>query len=434
MSGTTLRRRLRRTYEGVRDLIQHASTRQRHHWLIAGGLITFGLYAGRWLEETDFPLQSRYRIYQVFGARAQQFSRSNSMVMVMIGDDEFWKRHRRDDPRELARRLPLNSYYIADLIKAIGPQSPYVIALDTKIRSQVPYTLRSQDPAYDDETDVLAKEIRNALNPDSNCHCQIVLPRTLIQDEEGGTIAEKDPLDRRLKQSGVRRGYILATRDIRNVPMPITDRLGERIPSFSSAVASAVNALTVTDAAHDARNALPYGRFHPPEFFLTVPANKVIDRDPNVLKLFSHKIVIIGAAWHRLAYGRGEQVDAHLTPVGVIPGALVHANYIEALLDRDTTGGISDAEAMVVDIALSTLAALVFVAVARAHRWRSLIGVIFAALVATLLMWHIFGLYFDFFIHITLLAAHVVIEQVLEWREDAREWRTRRESVIQEVA
>src|SRR6185503_12794923 len=84
---------------------------------------------------------------------------------------------------------------------------------------------------------------------------------------------------------------------------------------------------------HHEQDALPYGSFMPPQAFTTVSANQVLERDPEALRKLAFKVVILGGHWHDRGHNRGNWVDAYDSPIGNVPGILIHANYAEALLD-----------------------------------------------------------------------------------------------------
>jgi CHASE2 domain-containing sensor protein len=48
------------------------------------------------------------------------------------------------------------------------------------------------------------------------------------------------------------------------------------------------------------------------------------------------RIVLIGGNWHDLQ-GYGDYVDQHLSPAGHVSGMVLHANYVESLLQHQLT-------------------------------------------------------------------------------------------------
>jgi CHASE2 domain-containing sensor protein len=385
-----------------RERLHEHNRENPYHWHVAAVLATAGLLAGDWLSHNPTALRMRYRAYQTLNQRAAPYTRSNDIVLVLIGDEEYWR-------GELARRIPIDRSYLAELVRKIGAVGPRVLALDFDLRPETRRLRELEHPQYSVETRKLAKAIHDVLE---TCRCTIVLPRNLIKTEEGDYVPQIDALDAAKVDRHVLRGYILPLEDIRKVPMRLPLRTGLAAESFATAIAGAINQNAVEDARRN-QHSLPYARFRGAKFFPRMSAADAM-RAPDTL---AHKIVIIGAAWSRYAYADGEPVDTHLTPVGRIAGAMVHANYVEAMLGRETTRPMPEWAAIVIDGALSAVAALLFVIVSRRRRFTSIVAVNLCAFVLVMLIWHNFGVYFDIVVPMLLLGSHVIIEQVIEWRD-----------------
>jgi CHASE2 domain-containing sensor protein len=99
-----------------------------------------------------------------------------------------------------------------------------------------------------------------------------------------------------------------------------------------------------------------------------------------------------------------------------MPGAMIHANYIEALLDRTGTfNPIPDAVAEALET--SMVIGLALVAALEIHvgfKW----GAFFAGLTLSILLTYVLlqnlGLFLDFLIPLSMIVIHTVVEEILE--------------------
>jgi len=73
------------------------------------------------------------------------------------------------------------------------------------------------------------------------------------------------------------------------------------------------------------------------------------------------KVVIIGGGWHQYGVDSGPQNDAHESPVGLVYGAFVHANYVEALLDSRAYSPMKEGWAITLEVGFSAFLALCLV-------------------------------------------------------------------------
>jgi CHASE2 domain-containing sensor protein len=379
------------------------------HWLAVAALITVGLSIGDSMEHSDLTLRWQYRLYQLLNHRARGASHSDDVSIVRIGDDEYWK-------GDLARRSPLKRTYLANLLQHLQKANPTVIALDIDMRAQTNDGTLLEHEDYRVETATLLTAISSL--PD---HCILVLAKAIQFDARSLTYASLPDTFDSLNSSRIARGYIFVADDVRRVALSVPGKRGP-IESFASAIVGRCSPHAVADARDARETALPFGRFHSTDFFDTVTSDDVIHEKPEAMSKL-HRIVIVGGGWSRWAYGAGPPVDGHVTPIGTVPGVYVHANYVHALLAHETTAPMNEKLALGIDIALSVAAALLFAGEPRTRRWWALVGLNFVAIMAFLVLWQNFGIYFDFFIPLLLLSGHVVIDVIREWRSDALKYR-----------
>ena len=139
------------------------------------------------------------------------------------------------------------------------------------------------------------------------------------------------------------------------------------------------------------------------------------------------KLVFVGASWHENALGSVPCVDSpelcvdmHSSPGGMEPGVMLHANYVEAILDRTGTfAPISNTTAELIEIALALALAMIGVLeIHTAWKWAALaIGIVFSILFTYVLLQDL-GLFLDFLFPTLMIVAHAIAEEVLKvWHE-----------------
>jgi CHASE2 domain-containing sensor protein len=124
------------------------------------------------------------------------------------------------------------------------------------------------------------------------------------------------------------------------------------------------------------------------------------------------KLVFVGAKWHANAYGTGPFVDVHNSPGGMEPGVMLHANYVEAMLDRTGTfTPVSDSTAELLEIGLALLLAMIGVLeIHTAWKWAAfVIGIVLSILFTYTLLQNL-GLFLDFLIPMVMIIVHAIAE------------------------
>jgi hypothetical protein len=122
----------------------------------------------------------------------------------------------------------------------------------------------------------------------------------------------------------------------------------------------------------------------------------------------------VGAAWHTLAYDRGPLADRHRTPVGVISGAEMHADFAEAMEDSRSYHRVSWWVQQTLEWLIALSAAVLFLRYP--GRWAGagvLVGVTLAMVLIEWVTLHLFGVFLEIFIPVFALYVHSVMERVL---------------------
>lgn len=385
------------------------------HWFVVAVLLGFGVWAGDQLGDLPLWVGARYRLYQVLQSMGPQGVHPKRTTLVLIGDAEYWS-------NDLARRAPLRRDYLARLASRLDQADVAVLALDFDLRATLPPEEGCEYAAYQDETRMFVAKLLEI-----GARRTVVLPRTISFDENRKYLMDRTVFDCDAPPNApFSTGYISLPYDLRRVPLALRLADGKSLDSFAAAIARAVDPRAVEGVGD--QDSLPYGTFIRESDFEVLAARDVLRIDPLDLRLkLAHRIVIVGGSWHVLRPKKGLRVDSYLTPVGTMPGAFIHANYVEALLDSRTKRAWSEKVAKAMELLLSLFVAVIF---ALQIRPALKIGWVFffclMAVAFTYFSWQNLGLFFDLFVPVLLLGMHAIYEQVSVWQEDSHHLRERK--------
>lgn len=395
-------------------------------WLSAITLIILGIFGAERLEERHALLDLSYKAYavnQYVTAKLKGDLWDHNTVVVLIGDEEFWK-------GDYARRTPINHQELAELIRVLDGFGPKVIALDFDFASPTPDGSIVQHKEYIEETKILANTIHEiTTRPDISNRRTVVLPRTLGWDAES-FFTEPDVYDEFSSEiARARFGYILLLHDHRRVPLSIRLKDGSRLDSFSEAIVRAFD-LTGRALQIDTEDEpiVFGGGFLYEHQFDHYYANDIIEADDNSRAALAQKlggrIVVIGAGWSRDGYNRGNRVDLLSTPVGTIPAVFMHANWVESMLASRTAKPLGNWPRRLLEFLVGIAAYLFFTR----HIWWPAKLLIYA--VCILIFW--LGIAYLSFQNLnvfldpvtpSLMAfAKAAYEQIHHWKRDANKW------------
>ncbi len=390
------------------------------HWIVMLVLIAGGTLIGHWISREQIWIDLRYSVYQrtfdLTHLRGSLYPKRTSLVLVQ--DEEYWK-------GELAGRVPIKRDYIARLIRKLDAADAALIAVDFDLRSPAPDGSLAEHPDYLAETGQLREAVKQV-----GSRRPIVLPALVGFDAEGNYVAQSTVF-RGFDFRGVdvRSGYIQLPYDLRRVPVSIPLSDGTTLDSFAGAIVAAADPVAYARLVHRAQEALPFGSYMPESAFASsgndktlFSAAEVLRQDSAVLRRqLGHRIVIIGGAWSANAFHTGARVDSHRTPAGPLPGAFIHANFVEALLNERTFEPVSENLVVIFEVLL-----VLFIAIMMAlplGAWLKAIAVAGASLGFAALSYFFIqnlGLFFDFFVPVIVLCGHLGVDHVLDWRHDAR--------------
>jgi CHASE2 domain-containing sensor protein len=403
----------------TKSLFEQLRKKGLWYWVIVVALLVSGTQIGIWLGERYVWIRLRYSIYGAIQNATRVTQAAKFTALVLIDDDEYWK-------GDLARRVPLKRDYLACLLLALSKGEPTAIALDIDLRSPVPERGTEELEPYRVETEFLLDTIKEVSQGR-----RVILATTAIGDETGYSVSPNIFDEYNFDKKRVTHGYVTLPRDLRQVPLSVpTKNRGEKEDSFAGAIAKTRAAPLVSAIEQYEHRGFPYGSFYRPDEFTTIFASKVWDASEQELKdLVQGRIVIVGGAWHMGSYKGPRQdyegaIDLHFTPAGNIPGAFVHANYVEALLSGVVHQQLPETIALIIEVLCSLAVAVVFALEGSLRRKFGRVLLLSLVLVViSYFSWQNLGLFFDFFIPIVLLSIHAPIEQLRETRAEMRELR-----------
>lgn len=365
------------------------------HWLVVLAVLLVGVWVSHLLQRHPTLVELQQWVYREL-ARSSPDDRNHASraVVVMIGDAEYGS-------PELKRRKPLNRKYLAELVTAIGKAVPNVIALD------VDFTANDGDIAdfYPGET----KELRTAIATKVLDSTTVVIPFT-IREKDGRYIRNEGLLDGLKDEPNVRFGSVAVApdRSLLGLRVPVD---GEVVDSFSTAIARAVDPQMIRKREQQVRDLAVFTTFLPDGGVEIVPAGAVRAGDPAALAKLQHKVVIVGGNWK--TEDGNSRVDQHSTPSGTMAGAVLNANYVEALL---AVGGakkpVSRFFAFLMELIATLLVALICLVFVR--WWMKLLWVTVTLVLLVVWSYLIFqnlGGFFDFSIVVPAVAFHAWLER-----------------------
>lgn len=396
-------------------------------WVYAVGFIGAGIYAGSWLEEKNAFLDLRYGVHQFtqqLGSKLRGDLYDHNTVVVLIEDDIYWK-----DSYE--GRRPINQQNLAELITKLNEYNPRVIALDFDLRSPMPDGSVIQYPRYAEETGKLADAVK-AITTSNNGRTKVVLPKTLGYDGPSW-IMESDTYDGR-DLGTPHFGYIVLNDDYRIIPASVKLKDGSRFYSFSQAI---VRAFDITGKAlrFDQEDGSPTyaGPYLEEDDFIQYSAGNVLDPTSSIQAelpdKLSGKIVIVGGAWNRYAYGRGPRIDERTTPADTAPAVFLHANWVESILQQRAAKPVAHWIAIALEVVVGFFGYAVFTYRMRWY-WKAIYLVSLAAfwLIVAYVSAQNLGLFFDPLTPTLVGVGKAAYEEIHEWYKDAKKYREQHES------
>jgi CHASE2 domain-containing sensor protein len=420
--------------DSIGKLISFEEVRKKslRYWISAIIVLVISFTATPYIYNRLNLAQSRARLFQYLLEKDPRPLEPRFVKVVLVEDDEYWAGYP-------AGRRPIKRDYLAQLVDRLVEANVHVIALDFDLRLPNPENSTPQIPFdYKRETDTLIDSIIRAAQKGK----KIVLARTVWIDDKGYyldpdiydpygvcTRVGKDgrwvnsgtpefPISARINEN-ISCGYIALPYDILMVPGQLQLKDGSYVDSFALALARAMNAKDATRFVTDNRSEGAYGSYIPDgefdQYNAEIPAHDLLNTaTPELSEKLDGRSVIVGAHWSSFAYGRGEPVDVHPTPIGNSVGALIHANFAEAILDSRTFTAIPHWVTVACEVLFSVVALIVFAASVMFRI--QVVAIILLSLILVIIEWtalHQFGSFFDAFVPLLALWLHSVYDRLL---------------------
>jgi CHASE2 domain-containing sensor protein len=397
------------------------------HWLRFALLLAMAALAGHLLKTLPSLTSLRYRLY---GAQLKLRDRSalypKRTALVLLDDNDYWG-------ELLQSRTPVKRAVLADIIDKLRAAGVNTVALDVDLRSPRPQDPSLEFPDYLTEDGLLLDAV--AAMCDNSRH--VVLASSVKFGDNGYeklpsiyTSAEKviDKVPRR-NLGCVVQGYIQLPFDMRRLPGTIDLADGGHLDSMSLAVTGIADPFAHDAAAGNTGDGFRFSEYLTEADFAAKGGRQFIfsgaqieDMDAGWLRnQLADKLVFIGAKWHTTAYGTGPAIDQHDSPGNFEAGVMLHANYVEAMLDRTGTfAPISDEKAELLEIGLALVLAIIGVLeIHTAWKWAAfIIGIVLSALFTYSLLQNL-GLFLDFAIPLLMIVVHTFIEEGIKLVHEA---------------
>jgi hypothetical protein len=227
----------------------------------------------------------------------------------------------------------------------------------------------------------------------------------------------------------VSRGYVQLPYDVRRVPLPLPLDTGNKttqqpptVESFATAIVKRVDPVAYSRTVDRGKDQLPFAGYIPPEAFSLpgskqpgVSAREVLSNSAAAQEYVRGKIAIVSGVWNSRASGAGPRVDLHPSPAGLVPGAMIHADYVEAMLNDRAFPPLPKWFAYTVEIVPVLLLSVVIAMILSS--WLQLGVIVGATLFMLVLNFFLqdLGMFFDFFVPTVMLLGHVVAHKIYEW-------------------
>ncbi len=395
-----------------------------HHWLRFVLLLLLGVYLGHELSDSQRFIDWRYWLYQKqvrMQRRGPVYPRYTALVLLQ--DDDYWS-------EDYQSRSPLKRDKLAALLDRLREAGVNTVAFDVALDSPLPDKPDYEFPDYRKEDEAFFAAVGRMC--DTGRH--VVLATDYMGDYEG-------EIEKRYESPSVytshlaslpcvQRGHIELPVDLRKIPGMIQLRDKSYLDSFSLAITRINDPIAYASLVKDEDKGYRFAQFLTPDDFSTRNGRQFVFSGVEVARMdlnqlrqaLADKTVIVGGNWHDIAYNLGDPVDMHASPGGDEPGAMLHANFVEAMRDpMSTFTPISDRTAELIEwsivLALALLGALELNA---GWKWAGFFFSILFSLLLTYVLMQNLGLFLDFLIPFFMIIVHLFAEEVLEMRRELK--------------
>lgn len=372
--------------------------------------------------------------------------------VVLIRDDDYHGR--------LKKRTPINRSYLAEIVRALDRANADVIALDFD------FSIEDYHPPgdihgalandYEPESEADTKDLIAALE-DIATRRRIVLARMIQPNSSGMPVLMPDVLQPFGLCTGIKKdgvwdnpgisdddaakyglspqdaarfklrgeasnniacGFVILLNNSRGLPLslPIDGQPG-RMDSFSLAIVRFHDEVTANEYSHGSW----YLSYMPDQVVdshnVMVAASQVL-KDQRYAEQIAHgRAVIVGGGFHKHAPSQNDAdlTDLHKTPVHMMLGALIHDNFVEAILKGRTLRDVPNWILVTVEVLFGLGAAMLFAAYSQL--WVKILAFFVLLTILLLVQWVMLGLFgtiFEAIVPLVGVAMHSIIDRLFE--------------------
>ena len=415
MQASSINPRVRAIYKQATRPIVRKGWR---HWLRFALMLALGSYLGHELSQSDRFTDWRYALYQ----KQVRWERRGPIypkytALVLLNDDDYWS-------EEYQSRAPLKRDKLAVLLDRLNQAGVNTVAFDVFLESPHPSNPSYDFSDYAHEDEVFFQAVQRMC--DAGRH--VVLSTEYWGIEQPRTEPPSIYMSLLPSLPCVVRGHIDFSEDMRKIPGMIELHDGTYLDSFSLAMTKIADPIAYDSLVKDQDRGYRFGQYLTPEDFSTRHGRQFVFsglevQHMSLLQLrqaLADKTVIVGGHWHSAAYGVGPFIDLHNSPGGLESGAMLHANYVEAMRDpMSTFTPISDRTAEILEWGLAMIVALLgALEVHAGWKWGGFVLSCMASVLLTYVLLQNLGLFLDFFIPILMIVVHTMAEELLEMRHE----------------
>ena len=411
----------KKTGELVKKVALPALRKGWWHWARFALLLLVGVYLGHELSESPRFTDWRYALYQKqvrIQRRGPVYPRYTALVL--LNDDDYWS-------EEYQERSPIKRDKLATLLDRLNQAGVNTVAFDVFLDSPHPDQPSYDFPDYTKEDAAFFGSIKRMC--DAGRH--VVLATDYWGTYLGPVKDRFEPpsiyMSHLAELPCVVRGHVNFPPDLRKIPGMIQLRDGSYLDSFSLAITKINDPIAYDSLVKDEDKGYRFAQFLTPEDYSTRDGRQFIFSGVEVERMqlnqlrqaLADKTVIVGGHWNTDAYNRGGFIDMWASPGGTEPGAMLHANFVEAMRDpMSTFTPISDRTAEMIEWGLAI--ALALLGSMEIHAGWKLVGFAFSCLFSILLTYVLqnLGLFLDFFIPFLMIVIHTLTEELLEMRRE----------------
>ena len=395
------------------------------HWARFAVLLALGSLIGHELSQSDRFTDWRYALYQKqvrLERRGPIYPRYTALVL--LDDDDYWS-------EEYQARAPLKRDKLAALLDRLDDAGVNTVAFDVFLQSPRPSLPSFDFSDYTREDQVFFQAVKRMC--DAGRH---VVLATVYEGIKPPRIEPPSIYMSLLPTLPcVVRGHIDFSEDMRKIPGMIQLKDSSYLDSFSLAMTRIADPIAYDSLVKEEDKGYRFGQYLTPQDFSTRNGRQFIFNGVQIEHMglmqlrqaLADKTVIVGGHWHSAGYGLGDYIDMWPSPGGLESGAMLHANFVEAMRDpMSTFSSISDRTAEIFEWGLAlALALLGAMEVHSGWKWAGFVLSCVASIVLTYVLLQNLGLFLDFFIPILMIVVHTFAEELLAMRRELHHARHR---------